>query len=212
MSTNNKQELNPHTFNQVGNTEGKVYFGDIMKNGAKMAVMIRNIFNSGGTRRSHYIGLQMNGELAGSTICRTPHVFQVRCGDTVEKDTPAFVAYADNGDMVIGAPNGRIRIFAQDIDLLASGNGLDTGFINIESNARVNLHSAATQITGKDKLTMSGDRQATINSTGRVQVNAGGFKLVEGADVSPVSSPFGSGVNTIKQQIEGLKKLIESIS
>ena len=37
------------------------------------------------------------------------------------------------------------------------------------------------------------------------------FKVIEGADVSPVSSPLGSGVNTLKQQLEGLKKLIESI-
>ena len=75
MSTNNKAEFNPHTFNQIGTTEGKVYFGDTMKNGSKMAVLIRNVFGSG--TRDHYIGLQMDGKLAGSTMCRTPVSIQL---------------------------------------------------------------------------------------------------------------------------------------
>ena len=208
MSINNKPEFNPHTFNQIGTTEGKVYFGDTMKNGSKMAVLIRNVFGSG--TRDHYIGLQMNGKLAGSTMCRTPHAFQVRCGTTVEKNTPAFVAYADNGDMVIGAPNGRIRIFAQDIDLLANGNGTNTGWINIESNAKVNIHGGSTQITGKDVVTMQAERKISFNSNGRIQANCGGVKVIEGCDVSITS--LVSGTITVKQRVEGIKKLIESIA
>jgi len=207
--SNQKGEQSVHTFNQVGNTEGKVYFGDVMKNNAKMAVMIRNIFNDSATK-DHYIGLQMTGKLKNSTIERCPAVHQIICGEK-PVDGVSFVAYAENGDMILGAPNGRIRIFAQDIDILATGNGRDTGWINIESNAAVNVNSPKVQATGKDSLTMSGERKLSLNSTGRIQANCGGIKVVEGCDVSPVTSPLGSGVNTLKQQLEGLKKLIESI-
>jgi len=208
--SNQKGEQSVHTFNQVGNTEGKVYFGDVMKNNAKMAVMIRNIFNDPSVTKDHYIGLQMTGKLKNSTIERCPAVHQIICGET-PVDGVSFVAYAENGDMILGAPHGRIRIFAQDIDILATGNGRDTGWINIESNAKVNVHSPKIQATGTDSITMSGERKLSLNSTGRTQVNCGGFKVIEGCDVSPVSSPLGSGVNTLKQQLEGLKKLIESI-
>jgi len=207
--SNQKGEQSVHTFNQVGNTEGKVYFGNVMKNNAKMAVMIRNIFNDSVTK-DHYIGLQMTGKLKNSTIERCPAVHQIICGEK-PVDGVSFVAYAENGDMILGAPNGRIRIFAQDIDILATGNGRDTGWINIESNAAVNVNSTKVEATGTDSLTMSGERKLSLNSTGRTQVNCGGFKVIEGCDVSPVSSPLGSGVNTLKQQLEGLKKLIESI-
>jgi hypothetical protein len=205
-----KGEQSVHTFNQVGTTEGKVYFGNVMKNNAKMAVMIRNIFHDPSVTKDHYIGLQMTGKLKNSTIERCPAVHQIICGEK-PVDGVSFVAYAENGDMILGAPNGRIRIFAQDIDILAAGNGRDTGWINIESNATVNVNSPKVQATGTDSLTMSGERKLSLNSTGRTQVNTGGFKIVEGPDVSPITSPLGSGVNTLKQQLEGLKKLIESI-
>ena len=205
-----KGEQSVHTFNQVGTTEGKVYFGDVMKNNAKMAVMIRNIFHDPSVTKDHYIGLQMTGKLKNSTIERCPAVHQIICGET-PVDGVSFVAYAENGDMILGAPHGRIRIFAQDIDILATGNGRDTGWINIESNATVNVKSPKVRATGTDSITMSGERKLSLNSTGRTQVNAGGFKVIEGPDVSPITSPLGSGVNTLKQQLEGLKKLIESI-
>jgi hypothetical protein len=46
----------------------------------------------------------------------------------------------------------------------------------------------------------------------RYKITCGSMKVVEGSDVSPISSPLGSGVNTVIQQLEGLKKLIESIT
>lgn len=199
-----------YSFNNIGTTEGEVRFGDVMKNNAKMAVIVRNIFPSSFTR-SHYMGLQMTGKLAGSTINSAPACYQILCGEK-PIDGVSFVAYAENGDMIIGAPKGRIRMFAQDIDIIASGNGTDTGWVNVISNAKVNVESGTVQLQSSDALSLGTERNLNLNVPGRYKITCGSMKVVEGADISPVTSPLGSGVNTIKQQLEGLKKLIESIA
>jgi len=198
-----------YSYNAYGTTEGEVRFGDVMKNNAKMAVIIRNIFPNS-FQRSHYMGLQMTGKLAGSTINSAPACYQILCGEQPVNGV-SFVAYAENGDMLIGAPKGRIRMFAQDIDIIASGNGTDTGWVNVLSNAKVNVESSTVQLQSSDALSLGTERNLNLNVPGRFKVTCGSMKLIEGPDISPISSPLGSGVNTIIQQLEGLKKLIESI-
>lgn len=46
---------------------------------------------------------------------------------------------ADNGDIVISAPNGRIRMSAMDIDIRADGADNTRGTVNIDSNQSVNI-------------------------------------------------------------------------
>ena len=199
-----------YSFNNIGTTEGEVCFGDVMKNNVKMAAMIRNISPSS-FKRSHYMGLQMTGKLAGSTINSAPATYQILCGEQPINGI-SFVAYAENGDMIIGAPKGRIRMFAQDIDFIASGNGTNTGYVNILSNAKVNIDSPTVQLQAADAISMGTERNLNLNVPGRYTITCGSMKVVEGADISPVTSPLGSGVNTLKQQLLGLKKLIESLT
>ena len=198
-----------YSFNGFSTTEGEVRLGDVMKNNAKMAVIIRNIFPNS-FQTSHYMGLQMTGKLAGSTINSAPACYQILCGEQPVNGV-SFVAYAENGDMLIGAPKGRIRMFAQDIDIIASGNGTDTGWVNVLSNAKVNVESSTVQLQSSDALSLGTERNLNLNVPGRYKITCGSMKVVEGPDISPISSPLGSGVNTIIQQLEGLKKLIESI-
>ena len=56
-----------HTFAQKGTNEGKVQYGTVLPNGSKMAIMVRNMFNDPEFKKDHYIGLQMEGKLKGST-------------------------------------------------------------------------------------------------------------------------------------------------
>jgi len=199
-----------YSFNNFSNTEGEVRLSDVMKNNVKMSVIIRNIFPNS-FKRSHYTGLQMTGKLAGSTINSAPACYQILCGEQPVNGI-SFVAYAENGDMIIGAPKGRIRMFAQDIDIIASGNGTDTGWVNILSNAKVNLESGTVQLQSADALSLGTERNLNLNVPGRFKVTCGSMKVVEGSDISPITSPLGSGANTILQQVEGLKKLIQSIT
>lgn len=194
-------------FKRVGNTTGEVLFDQVDSQNNKQAVMIRRIFPNPGFRRSQYIGLQMSGALNGSINVSAPACYNVRCGEK-PVDGIAGVTYAENGDLILYAPRGRIRIVASDIDLIAEGNGDTTGFINIHSNAAIDMDTAEMSIQADDSVGIAAERSVNINSMQKVGLNAANIKIVEAADVSVI---FGSGSNTIFQTIEGVKKLIESL-
>ena len=197
-------------FNRVGNTRGAVSFEDVDIRNNKMAVMIRRIFPSPQFRRSQYIGLQMDGELDGAVVVSAPSVYNVRCGEK-PVDGLSAITYAENGDIVLYAPRGRIRIMAQDIDLISTGNGADTGFININSNSTIDMASGEVRVVAADAIGMAAERNVNINSGQRVKVAAGSFKVDESPDVSPVTSFAGSGSMSPIQYAETLKKLLQSL-
>ena len=118
------------------------------------------------------------------------------------------VTYAENGDLILFAPRGRIRIVAKDIDLIAEGNGDDTGFVNIHSNAVIDMKTNELRAQTSDSIGMAAERKIDINCMQKIGLNAANVKVVESADVSIA---LGAGSNTIIQTIEGYKKLIESI-
>lgn len=196
-------------YNRFGNTTGEVVLDTVDKRNNKMAVMIRRIFPST-FKRAQYIGLQMSGTLDGAINVSAPSVYNVRCGEK-PVDGVSAITYAENGDIILYAPRGRIRIMARDIDLISEGNGTTTGFVNIHSNSSIDMRTGELKINANDRIGMAAETKININTGGEVKVSAGDFKVVEAPDVSPISSILGSGSNTIIQFGEGLAKLIESL-
>ena len=196
-----------HTFAQKGTNEGKVQFGTVLPNGSKMAVMIRNMFNDPEFKKDHYIGLQMEGKLKGSTIQRSPAVHQIICGEKPAGDL-AGMWYAENGNIVIGAPEGKVIIFAEDIEILASGDGATTGNVVIESNASTSVKSPDITLEAADTLALEGEKRIKIDSTGRIFLE-GMIKAIEGVDAAPLAASTGN--LTIAQRFIATTKFIESI-
>lgn len=125
---------------KYGNKDGQIEFGHL------------HLANSGGTESDvtssvmlqafdsrHYMTMDKDGKRKGWTLNRCPGVYQVKCGTDVPDNTNAFFLLADNGDIVIRAPNGRIRMSAMDIDIRADGADNTRGTINIDSNQSVNI-------------------------------------------------------------------------
>jgi hypothetical protein len=202
-------ETKVSNYRPLGTDEGIIEFGDVMKNNAKMAVMIRRIFPST-FKTSQYIGLQMSGKLDGGIINSAPSVYTILCGEKPVADTAMFCR-AENGDIILSAPKGRIRIMARDIDLIASGNGTDTGFVNLRANSAIDGEAPTVQMQAEDAVSLGSERDMNLNVPGEYKISCGNFKVVEAPDVSPITSPLGSGSNTPIQQLEGLVKLIQSL-
>jgi len=195
-------------FNRIGNTTGEITFENIDDRNNKMAILIRRIFPNPSFRRSQYISLQMSGTLNGSINVSAPACYNVRCGEKPVNGVSA-ITYAENGDIILFAPRGRVRIMAKDIDLIATGNGADSGFVNINSNSTIDMNTSEVRINANDAIGIAAERNLNLNAAGRCKISCGSLKLIETPDVSPVTSAPGSGANSIIQTAEGLKKLLE---
>jgi len=87
----------------------------------------------------HYIHLDSTGTRAGWTLMRNPGVFEIKCGDNVDGKSIGLDIECLNGDICLTAPNGRIRLSAKDIDIMANGEDDSRGHIKIEANQDVKI-------------------------------------------------------------------------
>ena len=181
-------ELNSWNHLQFNNNEGGLFLSYTNKNGAKVAAALRRIFPSQGVRFAQSIELIMAGPMEGSIICQTPKVFSINCGElpsgkTADQDGIAGVWYAENGDIVLNAPNGTIRLLASNIELISDGNPVDgKGNVSLSPSAslrcegadQIKLYGNETRIKGTGVLNLEGNDEVEI---------AGGVKITEPADI-----------------------------
>ena len=181
-------ELNSWNHLQFNNNEGGLFLSYTNKNGAKVAAALRRIFPSQGVRFAQSIELIMAGPMEGSIVCQTPKVFSINCGElpsgkTADQDGIAGVWYAENGDIVLNAPNGTIRLLASNIELISDGNPVDgKGNVSLSPSAslrcegadQIKLYGNETRIKGTGVLNLEGNDEVEI---------AGGVKLTEPADI-----------------------------
>ena len=201
-----KGEAKTYKKNQFNTSEGGSFYGHSMENNAKMAVMLRRIFPSP-FKRAQYIGLQQGGELNGSIIYSAPSTFQIACGEVPVNDV-AGVWYAENGDINIHAPRGRVRISAMSIDLIATGidEGEDgTGYVSVNANTEFNVEAGNVKFKS-DKNFEVETEEMSINDPGKCEFNVGSFKLIEGGDAFTIA---GLGNITFDQWATALAKLLK---
>ena len=82
----------------------------------------------------HQIYLDIDGGRKGWTTSTSPGNFQVKCGMDNEEAVNSMMLVALNGDISIIAHNGKIRLQATDIEMVAIG-GADKGKGNITCTA-----------------------------------------------------------------------------
>ena len=204
-------ELDTWNHLQFNNNEGGLFLSYTNKNGAKVAAALKRIFPNQGVSFSQSIELIMAGPMEGSIICQTPKVFSINCGElpsgkTGDQDGIAGVWYAENGDLVLHAPRGTIRLIASNIELIADGNPVDDkGNVSCSASAAFNV--------GADKIEMSADT-AAIEGTSKLQLQStneleasGRFKITEGADIISFFTSFG-GTRTIDEAGKDILKLL----
>ena len=200
-----KGEAPTYKKNQFNTTEGGSFYGHSMENNAKMAVMLRRIFPSS-FKRAQYVGLQQGGALDGSVIVSAPSTFQIACGEAPVHDV-AGVWYAENGDINIHAPKGRVRISAMSIDLIATGidegeNG--TGYVSVNANTEFNVEAGNVKFKSDNNFEVETEKME-INTPGKCEYNVGSWKVIEGGDFFSIP---GQGNITFAQWVKAMAKVI----
>lgn len=146
------EKKNNHTI-RYGNKDGEIKFGHIHDDENISAFIVRSGYNS-----KHYITMDATGDAdqgrKNGTINRCPGVYAIKCGDDVKDGIPALYIEAVNGDIVFSANNGRIRMQAENIELLAQGADNKNGNITLESNQSVNIRSNNIEVNGTSVLNM----------------------------------------------------------
>ena len=187
---------------EYGNRWGKVYFGglNLAGQGGLEADVLSGIglqaFNS-----LHYIQMENDGPRKGWTLQRNPGVWEVKCGDNVKEGEIGGYIQVENGDLVLKAPNGRIRLQAVDIDLRADGYNEKTGVINIDSNNEVRVRTGKFKVTSENGINLFSPEAIDIvtNTAMNLAGNfVGGFTSAAaayGAKALPVTSQVFNTVN-----------------
>ena len=140
------------------------------------------------------------GARKNSTICRSSGPFKVEAGDECkittdnQENQAAIEMDAVSGDIILRAPQGKIRIEAQDIELVANGYNNRTGYIALDSNEKLILKSKSVDIRAtqtakffcENKLDIIGN--AIMNIYGGLVDMADGATSVLGSKTGPSST------------------------
>jgi len=149
---------------RYGTKEGELKFGHVHNDEVTSGFMART-----GTDHRHYFTLDINGKRKGWTTNVCPGVFQIKAGHDVKDDTPALYVEAVNGDIIFNACNGRIRMQAKNIDILANNaaNTNKNGIVTIEANERIDLRSKNVELNGSSvvKFVSSGACEIVAKSS-----------------------------------------------
>lgn len=177
------KQQNYHTI-RYGNKDGELKFGHMTENNELDAFIVRS-----GNDPNHYIEMCSTGgpNRKNGTVCRSTGTFQVKAGDRVKStSTPennAIVFEAVDGDILLSAPNGRVKIDAQNIDLVGL-RGFDgkNGTITLSANEKIILDSKGSiDIKGAVSTKIFSNDTVNIIGNGILNVYGGLIDFADGA-------------------------------
>ena len=115
----------------------------------------------------HFLTMDQDGQRKGWTCSTSPGNFQVECGsDNVEAED-SLCLEAKNGNIIIKAHNGKIRLQANDIELIAASDKTEKGNIVCSATESFMIHETKKVLINASimyKISTSGIGQVTANS------------------------------------------------
>jgi hypothetical protein len=142
------------------NDHGSISFGHIHKRADVISdVMLR------GSDGEHFFSMDKDGQRKGWTTSMSPGNFQVECGSNRTKDDDTCMINAKNGNIDIIATNGKIRLQANSIELVAVGDNSE-GNIILEATETISLDATKVIVNSKvnTKILSAGVTEVIGNS------------------------------------------------
>ena len=175
---------------RYGNQHGEIRFGHIIKE-KQFGYYVRTGDDGG----RHYIRMRSNGDVRqgqkGSTNIHAPGTVSINCGEDIRGaknadggkvvNPPAYNLLAQNGDITIAAPHGTIRLSAQNIELLATGNDGRNGVIKLNSNEKIRIESPDIEVTSSASTKIVSANTVNVIGEGIMNVYGGLMDFADGA-------------------------------
>ena len=150
-----------YTAIKYGNNQGTIAFGQIHKQGdVTSAVMLET------PDGEHQLSLDLDGQRTGWTCSTSPGNFQVECGSANEEAQDSAVINAKNGNIILLATNGKIRMQATDIELIAVGEGGAKGNIKMNATESITTESKKFLVTAKSFYRIASPQTGEIVANG----------------------------------------------
>lgn len=135
-----------YDYKRIGTADSEITFGEVNEDNVRSGIKIR-VGTDNIDQIPHYFQMDTNGDSyekgRRGTIFSSPGSFQVKAGYSVNPGVPGVYIDSKNGDLVLRS-DGRIRIIAENIDLIARGVTDDegeNGVININANEKIIIDS-----------------------------------------------------------------------
>jgi hypothetical protein len=188
-----KENKHPYV---AGTEHGYISFGEVNTYANEIEACKLQSGPDGGR---HYITMQETGDKEmgskGSTSIVCPGTLTALTGKDIvnypegsdtPRDIPAIFYEAENGDIVLTAPRGKIKIAAEAIELIAKGSDGRTGVVNINADDKIILDSQIVDIQSKVSTKIFSEKTVDMIGKGIMNVYGG---LVDFADRTSKGKP-----------------------
>ena len=124
--------------------------------------------------------------LTGKDIVNYPIDPETGKPSEIPRDLPAMFFEAENGDIVLTAPRGKIKIAAEAIEIVAKGSDGRTGIVNINADDKILLDAQSIDIQSKVSTKVFSEKTVEVIGKGIMNVYGG---LVDFADRTTKGKP-----------------------
>jgi hypothetical protein len=154
-----------YTAIRQGNDHGSISFGHIHQP-ADVTAAVKLETPDG----RHTFFLDEDGPRKGWTTSTSPGNFQLLCGMDNPGNKDSALICAENGNIVIRAMNGRIRLEALDIDIIAESVSNTRGNIQIKANEGIKVDCKNLNMTATSswKIVSTGIGEISANTSMKI--------------------------------------------
>ena len=163
-----------YTAIRYGNDHGSISFGHIHEKADVTAAVILQTPDG-----RHQLSMDKDGPRKGWTTLTAPGNIQMEAGGDNQEAQDTLMINAKNGNILIVASNGKIRLEGTDIELIATGEGGSKG--NIRLSASENI------ITDSKKLLMNAKSYYKLATPGTGEVISNGVLKMYGSIIQGVT-------------------------
>ena len=129
----------------------------------------------------HFFTMDQDGQRKGWTTLVSPGATQLITGEDLVKGQNAIFVEAENGDIIIKATDGNIRLEGDKIELVAREE------INMEAHNKIDINSNNVNIDARSTMKITAKRLLSIDAGCGIEILSKIIKGVSAATTNPTS-------------------------